>query len=274
MTKPWELHEATIRELYAQHTLAVVRQIMIERYNFKASTRAYRGRLIRWGVRKYNSKKRSDRGSSSGSSHDDCSSGSDTASPKLPRRSLPPVHSMEQQVGSRSVSTGQLDMPSQTVHSYSATSSGHAQYYAESYTKDPVLMATPHADAQYGWGLPLTQTATSSSSFSQAESAVPPPYFGYPLSPPMSTYASTVPLDAGHTNAPVAYQAPRRNHSTVDMNPPYMPARGYGPAPPVSGSGEHDGGAYEHLEEQDVKPSPRSDMGGCSPDWYPDRGVR
>jgi hypothetical protein len=37
MTKPWDLHEATIKKLYAENTLAVVRKIMIEEHNFKAS---------------------------------------------------------------------------------------------------------------------------------------------------------------------------------------------------------------------------------------------
>lgn len=37
MTKPWELHEATIKKLYAENTLAVVRKTMIDKYNFKAS---------------------------------------------------------------------------------------------------------------------------------------------------------------------------------------------------------------------------------------------
>lgn len=37
MTKQWDMHEATIKQLYAENTLAVVRQMMIDRYGFKAS---------------------------------------------------------------------------------------------------------------------------------------------------------------------------------------------------------------------------------------------
>ncbi|KAI1806265.1 hypothetical protein F4811DRAFT_155469 [Daldinia bambusicola] len=84
MTKPWEAYEATIKDLYADNTLSVVRQIMIDRYGFRASVRAYRGRLIRWGVRKYNCRKRASPSISHGSSTDEGSSftsGSDTASP-------------------------------------------------------------------------------------------------------------------------------------------------------------------------------------------------
>ncbi|KAI1472638.1 uncharacterized protein F4812DRAFT_409743 [Daldinia caldariorum] len=83
MTKPWEAYEATIKDLYAENTLSVVRQIMIDRYGFKASVRAYRGRLIRWGVRKYNCRKRASPSTSHSSTDDGSSftSGSDTASP-------------------------------------------------------------------------------------------------------------------------------------------------------------------------------------------------
>lgn len=37
MTKAWELHEETIKKLYAENTLAVVRRTMIDKYNFTAS---------------------------------------------------------------------------------------------------------------------------------------------------------------------------------------------------------------------------------------------
>ncbi|KAH9893104.1 hypothetical protein F4778DRAFT_749708 [Xylariomycetidae sp. FL2044] len=58
MTKDWEIYEDTIKSLYAKYTLATVRRIMGETYGFKASTRAYRRRLIQWGVRKYNRRQR------------------------------------------------------------------------------------------------------------------------------------------------------------------------------------------------------------------------
>ncbi|KAI0104565.1 hypothetical protein F4814DRAFT_93026 [Daldinia grandis] len=84
MTKQWDVYEAIIKDLYADNTLSVVRQIMIDQYRFEASVRAYRGRLIRWGVRKYNCRKRvSPSASNSGSADEGSSftSGSDTASP-------------------------------------------------------------------------------------------------------------------------------------------------------------------------------------------------
>ncbi|KAI2609669.1 uncharacterized protein GGS25DRAFT_225880 [Hypoxylon fragiforme] len=75
MTKQWEVYEDTIKNLYTENTLSVVRQTMMDRYGFKASTRAYRGRLIRWNVRKYNCRKRGEERSPSSSSARDGSGG-------------------------------------------------------------------------------------------------------------------------------------------------------------------------------------------------------
>ncbi|KAI2617768.1 hypothetical protein GGR54DRAFT_195268 [Hypoxylon sp. NC1633] len=93
MTKQWAMYEATIKSLYAENTLSVVRQIMIDKYGFRASTRAYRGRLIRWNVRKYNCRKRGDRAasmsasSSGGGGNDGCSS--TTSDPDSPVTMVP-----------------------------------------------------------------------------------------------------------------------------------------------------------------------------------------
>ncbi|KAH7026266.1 kinase-like domain-containing protein [Microdochium trichocladiopsis] len=57
MAKSWDTYRNIIVDLYADRTLAEVRQIMQRDYGFDASTRAYRGRLIRWGVRKYNTRR-------------------------------------------------------------------------------------------------------------------------------------------------------------------------------------------------------------------------
>ena len=71
MTKDWEKYQSVIRDLYSQHSLATVRQIMIDQYGFQASIRAYRGRLDRWGCRKYNRRKRQSSVSSGGSASGD-----------------------------------------------------------------------------------------------------------------------------------------------------------------------------------------------------------
>ncbi|KAI0483506.1 Clr5 domain-containing protein [Xylaria cf. heliscus] len=101
MTKPWELHEATIKQLYAEKTLSQVRNIMIERHNFKASTRAYRGRLDKWGIRKYNCRRRSEGGSVSTGSPEGSLSGSDTASPTLSQHNVESPNSASYHAGRR-----------------------------------------------------------------------------------------------------------------------------------------------------------------------------
>ncbi|OTB12124.1 hypothetical protein K445DRAFT_25953 [Daldinia sp. EC12] len=122
MTKPWEAHEATIKDLYANNTLSVVRQIMIEQYGFKASVRAYRGRLIRWGVRKYNCRKRGSPGVSHSSGTDESSSftsGSGTSSPVLAAtaaaigdaRAILPRAVMKQAEAAAAATDGHLAMP-------------------------------------------------------------------------------------------------------------------------------------------------------------------
>lgn len=65
MTKAWDDHKDAIIDQYKDHNkpLHEVQRIMEERYRFKASTRAYRSRLDKWGVYKYSCRKRN--GSSS-----------------------------------------------------------------------------------------------------------------------------------------------------------------------------------------------------------------
>ncbi|KAI0101570.1 hypothetical protein GGR51DRAFT_530147 [Nemania sp. FL0031] len=69
--RQWDLYKDTILQLYKENTLATVRKIMIERYNFKATTRAYRQRLTKWGVRKYNINSRSQDSASRPTAADD-----------------------------------------------------------------------------------------------------------------------------------------------------------------------------------------------------------
>ncbi|KAK4190924.1 Clr5 domain-containing protein [Podospora australis] len=66
MTKDWEAYKQVILEEYKTQNrpLHEVRALMEEKYNFKASIRAYRSRLDRWGITKYN--RRSKRSQSEG----------------------------------------------------------------------------------------------------------------------------------------------------------------------------------------------------------------
>ncbi|KAK9802075.1 hypothetical protein SCARD494_00008 [Seiridium cardinale] len=66
MTKPWDRYESTIKELYAKHTLATVRQIMKDNHGFDASVRAYRQKLDEWGQAKYKKRAKKSGDSSSG----------------------------------------------------------------------------------------------------------------------------------------------------------------------------------------------------------------
>ncbi|KAI0010407.1 hypothetical protein F4779DRAFT_313356 [Xylariaceae sp. FL0662B] len=130
MTKQWELHEATIKTLYADHTLSVVRKIMIEKHGFKASTRAYRGRLIRWGVRKYNCKKRHDRASSL-SSNDGCSSEPDPVSPAVSRDDFESMPTAAQRAETRRVSDSALAMLGRIGRQYDQVNGGPSQAYTD-----------------------------------------------------------------------------------------------------------------------------------------------
>ncbi|POR31497.1 Uncharacterized protein TPAR_08314 [Tolypocladium paradoxum] len=58
MTKPWETHRREMVQLYAQHTLEVVMEVMRTRHQFDASRRSYMEYFAKWGVRKYKRKGR------------------------------------------------------------------------------------------------------------------------------------------------------------------------------------------------------------------------
>ncbi|KAI1458670.1 hypothetical protein F4805DRAFT_423246 [Annulohypoxylon moriforme] len=163
MTKQWDMYEATIKDLYAEHTLAVVRQIMSERYGFKASVRAYRGRLIRWGVRKYNCRKRAS-SDSSGSVHEGSfSSGSNSTSPSMMANSMA--------TGFSHSAGGHLAMPRQINPQpvYHPIDSHQPRMYSRQKPYDlkrkPPILSPPqtqmnNSNMNYGWDtaqLPLPQ---------------------------------------------------------------------------------------------------------------------
>ncbi|KLU88624.1 hypothetical protein MAPG_07609 [Magnaporthiopsis poae ATCC 64411] len=60
MTKTWEKHKAAIVTLYKAENrpLHEVQAIMRDRFNFEASIRAYRTRFGKWGLQKYNARRR------------------------------------------------------------------------------------------------------------------------------------------------------------------------------------------------------------------------
>ncbi|KAI0966233.1 hypothetical protein F4678DRAFT_450518 [Xylaria arbuscula] len=228
MTKSWELHEVTIKELYKENTLAVVRRIMIERYNFKASTRAYRGRLIKWNVRKYNRRRPSDGSSMSAGSPDGSSSGSDTASPTLSQSNVeaspnftgyPPTSSH--------MRDNQPSMSNLLGHSYDTTGMETSRNYTE---RNRTLMSP--AQEAHGWHSSPAQSASPPTSYAHANTTVASvPIYGYqPLSPPSSTY-STLAYESDQASCDRRQSFPlthARQYTASHGSSTYYPVRDYG----------------------------------------------
>ncbi|XXG95374.1 mRNA cap guanine-N7 methyltransferase [Hypoxylon texense] len=226
MTKQWDTYEATIKTLYADNTLSVVRQIMIDK------TRAYRGRLIRWGVRKYNCRKLSDRASSRASSVNDgaASSESEPASPVLLSRSggnlAPPAvdqdavhHQLQVEMGQRASDGGHLAMPGRVNRQYGTVGGGDPQTQAystdDNKTKAVLSPPQPGSSAQYDWNTtssPLTAdhnnntTSHGPNGFDgHVNATMSPPYFsGYtPMAPPASVgNAYTATIETSYSGLP------------------------------------------------------------------------
>ncbi|KAI1760042.1 hypothetical protein GGR53DRAFT_511281 [Hypoxylon sp. FL1150] len=238
MTKQWDTYEATIKSLYAENTLSVVRQIMIDKYGFRASTRAYRGRLIRWGVRKYNCRRVSDRGSSPTCSANDgaFSSESDSTSPILTSRGggdivLPATdhdtahHLLQIDVGRRASNDGHLAMPDRNNQQYGTGIGGHHQIQVystdDSYgNKAKAVLSPPHSSSgvQYEWNAapsPLTShnnnnnnnsTSNDVNSFdNNANATMSPAYFtGYTQidQPTSASAAYTTTIETSYNDLP------------------------------------------------------------------------
>ncbi|KAI1079924.1 hypothetical protein F5B20DRAFT_143773 [Whalleya microplaca] len=249
MTKQWDLHEATIKALYAEHTLSIVRKIMIEKYGFRASTRAYRGRLIRWGVRKYNCKKRQDRTSPTTSNDDDSEPEPDPVvrgGGGGDHPALAPLVAQQQPSETRRVSDSALVMPGRIGHQQYVSVAG-GQHPLTTYTdnydsKDRVLLppppqSQPQSDVQYGgWNVSVTPHHPSADGFSTsthaAETAAtgnltPPSYFNYAAQltasyPPNATAYETAAYAAQRG---LEYNRPspqQRHHSTGTLELPYQ----------------------------------------------------
>ncbi|KAI0378967.1 hypothetical protein F5Y04DRAFT_290690 [Hypomontagnella monticulosa] len=230
MTKQWDVYEATIKELYAENTLAVVRQIMIDQYGFKASVRAYRGRLIRWGIRKYNCRKRaSSSASGSGGSIGDFSSGSEAASPTLTAASSSTATASNAAVtatsmlSSRNMSVsrrpgdGHLAMPpgrmSQHYGAVSVDGGCQAPVYStdNSYSNKPkALLSPPNSQAstssggsntmQYSWDSPSSSSTAPPliKRDSDASSDLDSYHQGADLAPPSYFGSYATPMVSGH----------------------------------------------------------------------------
>ncbi|KAI0186622.1 hypothetical protein EV127DRAFT_483941 [Xylaria flabelliformis] len=245
MTKPWDLHEATIKKLYAEKTLSQVRKIMIEKYNFKASTRAYRGRLDKWGVRKYNCRRRSDCGSISAGSPEGSISGSDTASPTLSQSNIERSHDPAPYPTGRHTRVTQSGMSSMQGRSYSNmemdTHRTDSEQYAmnlnltkgmgakfTSYSRNRTL-ASPTHGIQYGWNIPQTQSTSPPTMFGHPDIVgTSGPLYAYPpVSPTSNTYPS-VPYEPDQAAHDRRQSYPQRQYSTMHNAQNYPPMRDYG----------------------------------------------
>ncbi|KAI1649003.1 uncharacterized protein F4817DRAFT_49849 [Daldinia loculata] len=231
MTKQWDVYEATIKDLYADNTLSVVRQIMIDQYGFRASVRAYRGRLIRWGVRKYNCRKRASPSVSNSSADEGSSftSGSDTASPIMAAaattaigdaRAILPRVMMKQ-----GDADGRLAMPVRMNQQYGQSRQHQVFGTDNSFDSKPrVFLSAPQHDGsssddiQYGWDTTLLKKEPDSAglddfaSNQQGEALAPPPSYFNGLTasmmhssgngnnkPPYSTgYGGSTPIQHRH----------------------------------------------------------------------------
>ncbi|OTA83792.1 hypothetical protein M434DRAFT_400608 [Hypoxylon sp. CO27-5] len=237
MTKQWDVYEATIKDLYAENTLSVVRQIMIDQYGFKASVRAYRGRLIRWGVRKYNCRKRSSSSSSGGSAGSaneaGFSSGSDTSSPTMTATAPTTTTTNAQGITTdRRLGPGHLAMPGRMTQPYNnavVDSSQQPQIYSSSHhadnpyeTKPKVLLSPP---------LSQSSQSSQSSSMQYAWDSGSPPLV--PASKRGGGNTSAPDLNGfGGSGVSISVSSGGSHHAEVMAPPSYF--GGYGAPVPMS----------------------------------------
>ncbi|KAI1493911.1 hypothetical protein F5X96DRAFT_666336 [Biscogniauxia mediterranea] len=245
MTKPWEMHESTIKRLYSEHKLADVRKIMSEEYNFTASTRAYRGRLKRWGTHKYNCKRRNKRAFSCASSNDIYWANSDTTSSMMAQYSMPSTYDVTPAyTGTRRVSD------------------------------DGEMETVDESDVPYTWSVPMVHPSSASSdNFSHTQPPRSSTYFGCtPLTPPLITHSSTAQYATDHQmsahRALTYYQPQSRHNSGTDHGEvTYTPMRNYnyehepGSVPELlADNNGGSGSADTNVDVRDIKQSPCRDI--------------
>ncbi|KAI1148916.1 hypothetical protein F4825DRAFT_464514 [Nemania diffusa] len=249
MTKAWELHEETIKKLYAENTLAVVRRTMIDKYNFTASTRAYRGRLIKWGVRKYNCRRRS--GSISASSPDGSVSESDIASPTLSQPTVETSHDLARYSTSGHTRDNERRMPSMLEGPYSTMEIDSSR----AYTEKP--LAPPPQKMHCAWDATQTQPTSPLTNFSHGNMiSAPGPLYEYPpLSPTSSSYPSAI-YESTHADRDRRQSFPLmpiRQYNTIHEGPDYSAMRSYG-----HGQRGTEMGSFYSIRDPASKHIPRS----------------
>ncbi|KAI0601991.1 hypothetical protein F4775DRAFT_295056 [Biscogniauxia sp. FL1348] len=277
MTKPWEMHENTIKRLYSEHKLADVRKIMSEKYNFTASTRAYRGRLKRWGTHKYNCKRRNKRALSCASSNDMYWTSSDTTSSMMAQYSIPSTYDVTPMyTGTRRVSDNRgVETIDEVSHQCAPTNGSYHRFYNES--KEKIILSPPQSDVSYTWNVSMAHPTASSDTFSHSRPPSSSTYFGCtPSTSPLNTHPATAQFTPDHQmsahRALTYYQPQSRHNSGTDHGEvSYTPMRDYnydhesGPGPGLLPDNSNDSNsastsADSNLDIQDIKQSPRSDI--------------
>ncbi|KAI1504705.1 hypothetical protein F5X99DRAFT_347533 [Biscogniauxia marginata] len=268
MTKPWEMHETTIKRLYSENKLADVRRIMSEEYNFIASTRAYRGRLKRWGTHKYNCKRRNERASSAASSRDICWGSSDATSSMMAPYSMASTYNVASGYteARRIGDSSQMETLDRVGQQCVPTDSSYGLSYDES-SRNKVMLSPPNSDVSFSWSVPITHTSTSSDGFGHAGASTSPTYFECtPLTPPPNAQSSTVSYPTEHhphtsVNQDLGfYQSQNRHNSIGHVEIPYIAVRDYGfEHGSGPGSGLPDDSIDGDLDTQEVKHNPSSD---------------
>ncbi|KAI1326790.1 hypothetical protein F5Y16DRAFT_374046 [Xylariaceae sp. FL0255] len=246
MTKSWDIHKAEIKKLYTEHPLAVVQQIMLEKHNFKASTRAYRQRLYKWNVRKYNSR-RANGGECSLSSPEGSASEAGSVSPVLSPHSVPADrHGSSAPLPSGTGYGSHDDHETRLGHSYSVADTISSRSYDGSYGRSRATGTSPHGDGHGGSSLePYLAVPTTSWSHSSMPSPSAP-YYGYsstPLSPPFSTYQQNSYEPDQYQRRQSFTSSTTQQSNTTHATLPYPVARDYG-SYGQSSSGDYDSARY------------------------------
>ncbi|KAK5626310.1 hypothetical protein RRF57_002025 [Xylaria bambusicola] len=234
---------------------------MIDRYNFKASTRAYRGRLIKWGVRKYNCRRRSESGSISVCSPGDSMSRSNSASPPLsPPPSQPSAETPHDFVGYSSSHGQSRDnqprMSNLVGRTYNTTDMETSRAYTQGYVMKPIILERRLITLSYdrnthdvhGWPSSPTPSASPPTTFAHVNTAVSGPLYGYqPLSPPESTFSSMT-YESEHISCDRRQSYPlvqQRQYTATHGSSNYLPIRGYGQGQRSAGIG-----SFESMSDQ------------------------
>ncbi|KAI1631224.1 hypothetical protein F4809DRAFT_633362 [Biscogniauxia mediterranea] len=246
---------------------------MSEEYNFTASTRAYRGRLKRWGTHKYNCKRRNKRAFSCASSNDIYWANSDTTSSMMAQYSMPSTYDVTPAyTGTRHVSdNSEMETVDEVNHQGAPTHSSYDQFYKES--KEKAILSPPQSDVPYTWSVPMAHPSASSDNFSHAQPAGSSTYFGCtPLTPPLITLSSTAQYTTDHQmsahRALTYYQPQNRHNSGTDHGEvPYTSMRNYnyehepGSVPELlPGNNSNSGSADTNVDVRDIKQSPCRDI--------------